>query len=61
MILRFFQRSMFSFLLVAGNFCSQRHGDKEDRGMEMRWCLIALKPLCHFLLFGMYVLMLDTR
>jgi len=27
--------------------------------MEMQWCLIALKPLCHFLLFGMYVLLLD--
>jgi hypothetical protein len=52
---------MFSFLLAARSFCFQRRGDKEDGGMEMRWCLIALKPLCHFLLFGMYVLMLDAR
>jgi hypothetical protein len=29
---------------------------KEDHQMEMRWCLIALKSLCRFLLFGMCVL-----
>jgi hypothetical protein len=58
---RVFQESMFSFLLVAGSFCSLRRGDKEDHRMEMWWCLIALKPLCHFLLFGMYVMLLDAR
>jgi len=26
----------------------------------MRWCLIALKSLCHFFLFGMCVLLLDV-
>ncbi len=33
---------------------------KEDHQMEMRWCLIALKSLCCFLLFGMCVLLLDV-
>jgi hypothetical protein len=28
--------------------------------MEMQWCLIALKSLCRFLLFGMCVLLLDA-
>ncbi len=39
------------FLLAAGSFCSQWCGDKKDHQMEMRWCLIAFKPLCCFLLF----------
>ncbi len=52
---------MFSFLLAAGSFCSLQRGDKEDHRMEMRWCLIALKPLCHFLLFDMYVMLLDSQ
>jgi hypothetical protein len=44
----------FSFLLAARSFCFRRHGDKESCRMEMRWCLVALKHWCCFLLFGVY-------
>jgi hypothetical protein len=53
-VLGVFKWNLF-FLLVARSFYSQWCGDKEDHQMEMWWGLIALKPLCHFLLFGVCV------
>jgi hypothetical protein len=48
-------------LLAARIFYSQCHGNKEDHRMEMRWCLVALKPLCRSLLFGVCVVVVGHK
>jgi hypothetical protein len=59
-VLGFFKEACF-FMLATRSVCYQQSENKEDHRMEMRWGLIALKPLCCFLMFGMCVLLPDAR